>query len=137
MRAHNSCFLDQGPQKSQSKITLSPEYKSLKKNMAELADLLSDDPDQIIQVANHLHSNDIIPVVTYRAAKNNHRSAMDRASFLLDSALKTFKANPNRKKLFDVFCTSLERSGIDPTTLRHDAGKSFYFCTLKFSLIIC
>lgn len=132
MRAHNSRFLDQGSQKSESEITLSPEYKSLKKNMAELADLLSGNSDQIIQVANHLHSNDTIPAITYEAAITNHQSPRHRATCLLNSVLRFLQTNCNRKKLFDDFCTSLERSGINPTTLRHDAGKSFYFCTLKF-----
>lgn len=137
MHVHNSHFSDQESQESESESTLQPEYKSFKKNKAELARILAGNPEQITQVANDLHSDDIIPDGTYDAAINHHLNSMHRASHLLNSVLITLQTNSNQKKLFDKICTSLERSGIVQTTLRHDAGKSFYFYTLKFTLIIC
>ena len=80
------------------------------------------------QVANHLFSKKLIADETY-TNQQNVPQPIERATSLLNSVRITIQTNPNRKKLFNDFCTILHQSGIN---FRHH-GKSFYCYYLDIS----
>ncbi|XP_019848985.1 PREDICTED: uncharacterized protein LOC109580369 isoform X2 [Amphimedon queenslandica] len=95
------------------------EYTIFKKNLPQLNDILTGNPELIIKLAIRLFAEKSITKTTYQKAADVNLGAVVRAYNLLNSVLTALQTNPNRNEIFKKLCISLDELEIDTTMLKH------------------
>ena len=97
----------------------------MKKNLPEISDAIA---GQISDVALNLFSMNILPQNVYHDACNTNLRSIDRVTSLLNEVLRALASNPNPEEIFDNFCKSLDKLGIDTTMLKRHGKCSLCCC---------
>ncbi|XP_019849449.1 PREDICTED: uncharacterized protein LOC109580573 [Amphimedon queenslandica] len=94
--------------------SMSPEYNTMKKMLADLVDLLAGNAPVISQLNNHLFSSDLISKAVHVTVESTAGlTPYDRANKIFSSVLATLECHLNPNSVFSSLIMSLQKVGLN------------------------
>ena len=93
--------------------SMSLEYITMKKMLADLVDLLAGNAPVISQLNNHLFSSDLIPKAVHVTVETTGLTPYDRSNKIFSSVRATLEYHPNPNSVFSSLITSLQKVGLN------------------------
>lgn len=99
-------------------------YDILKKQSADVIDILASNDAAITPFSNELFSKGVIPKPVHLAVLNTNLSPHDRATKLINSVLAILESSPNPREVLELFMGSMR--SVDSCIKQEYDGKDMH-----------